>query len=950
MSNLDPTPELAAVAGQSHACAYCGVSDAHCVVRCVTCDRWFCNSGSATSGSHIVNHLVISKHKVVALHPELPLGADTLECYNCGLQNIFTLGFVAARQDLVVVILCRVPCAQSRDINWETNAWQPLIEERRLLPWVASEAPKEQDALQVPEIDSVVGGVQNIDYKQIVQLEAQWRKNKDASISDVISEAPEAPALQPVLLRYTDGAEYQRTLAPLVFADMECSRLQAELQSLQNLEVEWDTTPGTYGAGPTLCFSLSNADKSMTLMGGGHVLVLVKYHGSASEHQSWSCHGQLQQQLLALQLPAMPLSAPARPHTQFVVHLHGQEAKSAPTHLNNGFSVSVNWHSVPYTRQQNALLTFATKSKSISGYLYHRILGHEVAPLQFSDKVPTKLSAPRLTQLNESQAVAAASALILPLTLIQGPPGTGKTVTSASIVYQLCMRLPTVVLVCAPSNVAVDHLAEKIGLTGLRVVRVSSMTQEANEDNTQLPYALHKLVEAQVGKVAARIKKARAAGENISDKQAAKMRSAKQIEKQILLDAQVICCTCTGAADARLKHFKFRSVLIDEITQASEPEALIPITRGAKQVILVGDHQQLGPVVLDRACAAAGLEQSLFERLIAVGHVPHRLEVQYRMHPKLAEFSSNVFYEGSLQNGVSLVSRSWKNLKFPWPVAGIPTMFWASYGKEEISPSGVSFLNRVEAMNAEKVISKLVCDGVPLSSIGVITPYEGQRSYIEQYLRFNSPVVGDAIDELEIMSVNAFQGREKDFIILSCVRGNDSNTIGFVSDPRRLNVAITRAKYGLMILGNPRSLSKNKLWRSLLLHYRENGVLVEGPLENLHLSLVPLSTPQTNKSGFLLNKIKPSGFSFDTQSMLSFADVGGFDGSTGANDNENVQDADTAGKDDDEFINGSQWPSLTHNAAMKMVEPNTVSSTGFEAVEGIDIRDIAGAFASGLQI
>lgn len=116
-------------------------------------------------------------------------------------------------------------------------------------------------------------------------------------------------------------------------------------------------------------------------------------------------------------------------------------------------------------------------------------------------------------------------------------------------------------------------------------------------------------------------------------------------------------------------------MLIDESTQASEPECLIPIVKGAKQVILVGDHQQLGPVILERKAADAGLKQSLFERLISLGHVPIRLEVQYRMNPYLSEFPSNMFYEGSLQNGVTIEQRTVPNSKFPWPIRGIPMMF-----------------------------------------------------------------------------------------------------------------------------------------------------------------------------------------------------------------------------------------------------------------------------------
>lgn len=159
-------------------------------------------------------------------------------------------------------------------------------------------------------------------------------------------------------------------------------------------------------------------------------------------------------------------------------------------------------------------------------------------------------------------------------------------------------------------------------------------------------------------------------------------------------NADVICTTCTGAGDPRLAKFRFRTVLLDEATQACEPEALIPLVCGAKQVIMVGDHQQLGPVIMNKKAAAAGLSQSLFQRMVAINFRPVRLQVQYRMHPCLSEFPSNMFYEGSLQNGVTAAARIQSKVDFPWPAAENPMMFYSNMGQEEISSSGTSYLNR----------------------------------------------------------------------------------------------------------------------------------------------------------------------------------------------------------------------------------------------------------------
>ena len=231
--------------------------------------------------------------------------------------------------------------------------------------------------------------------------------------------------------------------------------------------------------------------------------------------------------------------------------------------------------------------------------------------------------------------------------------------------------------------------------------------------------------------------------------------------------------------------------------------------------------QQLGPVIMNKKAARAGLTQSLFERLVVLCNRPIRLQVQYRMHPCLSEFPSNMFYEGTLQNGVTAPERLRKNVDFPWPVPDTPMFFYQNLGQEEISSSGTSFLNRTEASNVEKIVTKFFKSGVIPSQIGVVTPYEGQRSYIVNYMQFNGSLKKDLYKEIEVASVDAFQGREKDYIILSCVRSNEHQGIGFLNDPRRLNVALTRAKYGVVILGNPKVLSKVSVLSSILIELIE---------------------------------------------------------------------------------------------------------------------------------
>lgn len=218
------------------------------------------------------------------------------------------------------------------------------------------------------------------------------------------------------------------------------------------------------------------------------------------------------------------------------------------------------------------------------------------------------------------------------------------------------------------------------------------------------------------------------------------------------------------------------------------------------------------------------------------------------MHPCLSEFPSQSFYDGSLQNGVTLNERLYAGIDFPWPRPDMPMFFLNSTGAEEISASGTSYLNRTEATNIEKLVTYFLKSGVKPYQVGIITPYEGQRAYICSVLQRQTCFSHKAYEEIEVASVDSFQGREKDFILLSCVRSNQNQGIGFLNDPRRLNVALTRAKYGLIICGNAKVLGKQfrsqpSLWVNLLSHYKKYELVVEGALSNLRQCHITFSKP-----------------------------------------------------------------------------------------------------------
>lgn len=805
----------------NHACSYCGIHDPGCVVMCNSTKKWFCNGRGNTSGSHIINHLVRAKAKEVTLHKDGPLGETVLECYSCGCSNIFLLGFIPAKADSVVVLLCRQPCAsRTNDMNWDATQWQPLIQDRQLLSWLVK-VPSEQEQLRARQVTAA----------QINKLEELWKETPEATLEDLEKPGIDEEPSQ-VLLRYEDAYQYQNIFGPLVKLESDYDKKLKESQTQDGIIVRWMIG---LNKKKIAYFQFTKANEEMKLMHGDELR--LRYLGD--EYKQWSGVGHV-------------IKIPDNCSDEVAIEL--QNCTDVPSECTKNFVVDFVWKATSFERMQAALRTFAVDDSSVTPYIYHKLLGHDVEDVTLRTPLPKRFNAPGLPDLNHSQRYAVKTVLLRPLSLIQGPPGTGKTVTSAAVVYHLAKQNNSQVLVCAPSNIAVDQLTEKIHRTGLKVVRLCAKSREAIDSPVAF-LALHNQIISMEGyPELKKLQQLKDETGELSSTDERRFRALKkQCEKELLQHADVICCTAVGAGDPRLSKIQFKYVLIDESTQSTEPECMIPVVLGCKQLVLVGDHCQLGPVVMCKKAARAGLSQSLFERLVVLGTRPFRLQVQYRMHPSLSSFPSNIFYEGSLQNGVTSADRT-RMFDFPWPQQDKPMFFYATTGQEEIASSGTSYLNRTEAANVEKMATKLLQGGVKPEQIGVITPYEGQRAYIVQYMQYSGKMNSKLYMDVEVASVDAFQGREKDFIILSCVRANEHQGIGFLNDPRRLNVALTRARYGIVIVGNPKVLSKQPLWNHLLSHYKDQRVLVEGPLNNLKESMI-----QFNKPRKLVNAANPGG-------------------------------------------------------------------------------------------
>ncbi|KAL3953211.1 hypothetical protein ACCO45_013154 [Purpureocillium lilacinum] len=581
----------------------------------------------------------------------------------------------------------------------------------------------------------------------IAKMEEMWKINANATLMDLekASNMDEDP--DPVLLRYEDPYHYQNVFGPLVKMESDYDKKLKEAQSEDGLIVRWD-----YGLNNKhlVSFNLQKIESGDVKLAVGDEMRL-RYNGELRD--PWEGVGYV-------------IKIPNSQSDEVCLELRkAGNDKLVPTDLSHNFSADYVWKATSYDRMQLAMKNFAIDDMTVSGYLFHVLLGRDVQLQPMKATQPKKWSAPGLPDLNQSQVDAIKSVLQKPISLIQGPPGTGKTVTSATIIYHLAMTTKNQVLVCAPSNVAVDQLCERIHRTGLKVVRLTAKSREDVESSVSF-LALHEQVRmAEHNTELVKLSQLKNDVGELSSQDEKKFKQlTKLAEREILQNADVVCCTCVGAGDPRLSKMKFRNVLIDESTQSAEPECLIPLVLGCKQVVLVGDHKQLGPVIMNKKAAKAGLNQSLFERLINLQLSPIRLTTQTALRTS---------------------SVSARTSTSPWPVAEMPMMFWSNLGHEEISTSGTSYLNRTEASNVEKTVTRFFKAGVKPSEIGVITPYEGQRSYIVTTMQNSGQYKKELYKEVEVASVDAFQGREKDFIVLSCVRSNENQGIGFLSDPRR---------------------------------------------------------------------------------------------------------------------------------------------------------------------
>lgn len=471
-------------------------------------------------------------------------------------------------------------------------------------------------------------------------------------------------------------------------------------------------------------------------------------------------------------------------------------------------------------------------------YLLQVLLGN--VPATFSEQGRVEKD-----ELNDSQNEALNRVLQAnDLAIVHGPPGTGKTTTLVQSILEV-LKAESQILVCAPSNAAVDLLVEKLSEKDVDVLRIghpARVTERILNTTLDARIARHESFkdlkfirrqEEDYRKLARKYKRnfgpAERQQRNLLFAEAKKLREegdhlAFYISNDILTKAQVIASTLVGANNQVLRGLKFKTVFIDEAAQALEPASWIPILK-AERVIFAGDHHQLPPTIKSYEAAKQGLEITLFEKAIEHNSADVMLREQYRMNFVIMDFSSRYFYHNQLIANEKVAN--WKMFPEDLPLEFIDTAGCGFF--EQVDTETLSSFNPEESQLVIKHLSLYLADLEynnsldPVQDLGIISPYKAQTTLLQETIFSDSRFTDSIKEKMSINTVDSFQGQERDIIYISLVRSNENGEIGFLSDIRRMNVAMTRARKKLVIFGDSATIGQHPFYNALLDYVNETG-------------------------------------------------------------------------------------------------------------------------------
>ena len=750
-------------------CIFCEINKKEILVQCKECDKLFCNGRNEIPKSHIIFHLQKSSHKVISLFPYDKI----IQCDNCEDNNIFNLYYL--KESNQVKVFCRNHI--------------PKNEEKNVIPYVGENNELATDIVHVPSNEEDIKKL-----KEATLNEINKRENLIEELLYVTNRF-----LNKVKDKYDDKEQYYCIHKPLILCELEYARKICE--NKQSYRIKIKNLNSSYRNKPLFSFNFNQSHSRPFKIGN-----VYNFTKSNSENKK-----------------SLGLVVNIEKSEYFIIPIEKERDKFE----NGTYSVREEFCSVPYDRMIAGLDIFIydDNNEKISKNLTKYILG-EVDKIENEEFEVSKLLNPFTEfeingygKLNSSQEKAIKNTEKHVLNLIQGPPGTGKTFTASFLIYNIFLNRKNKehkILVCAPTNAAADNLA-------LSLLNIKEALLKNNNKNTYI-FKILRIVARTREYIDYDKKVEDISLHNLVDYEE---EDYKEKSKNIIDSSDIVITTCSSSMIDKLENYNFEFVIIDETTQSQEVETLLTMLKGSKHVTLIGDPKQLSPTILHPKGKQTGMHISLFERIMKLKPDNNiLLTIQYRMHPKISEFISNNFYEGKLKNGVNEKDRTncKFNNKFDWPNSNFPIIFINVEGKNKISSSGTSYINEMECYTLLFLIkNKFPKEEIKNSCI--ITPYLGQKELLEEYLN-------DYNIDIEVSSIDAFQGKERDFVIINTVRNNKNCEIGFLKDVKRLNVSISRAKYGLIIIGNVDCLynakieNKYSIWRKYIEYLKNNKALV----------------------------------------------------------------------------------------------------------------------------
>lgn len=769
-------------------CKYCGCHNIECLACCSKTGYYFCNGKGDTRQSHILHHLRSMNFNEITLPEENKYHPIPFKCYVCESTNIFDLGFMTNNASFFIVCSsnCRDQLCQIEE-GVNKDYFEPLVSDGFInKEVVAIPNPEEYEKIPISRVISVCQEIQEtIGIKQeSAQSQIKSAKLQYQSVEEFVSIQTE-------------------------FVENECEETKkVESFQFKNIHLVWKDGFHCQFKSPAKLYQISKPGS-----------YLVFQNGSQNEYDNE--YGYI-----------------SKKHRNFLIDVTFESTSFHLTYTKsdkNNFQVGIQFKSTRFDRQKAALDSYLKSEKCMNKIIKNVLLGNfsELTAtsrlkesIQFCE--PRSTYFPRFTKVQINRMMTALSQRF---TLIEGAPGTGKTTMSAALAYSFVQANIKPVLVCSQTDEAVNVSMLTIAKTGLKVFRyASSMIETFNQKIDKYLTTRNALNNFKDISSYSEI-------ELLNEKE---RQNIEKVELKTIQESDVICATCNEIGDKKLltnPAAQFCAIIVDECCSITDSNLLIPLVKNCQHLIMLGDVVGEIKMKLSKVAKSARFDLSLMERLMLIGFKPSLLNVQFRMHPELADYPSKIFYGNFLKTKFNETENKIKSA-INWPNQNIPLFFWNVDSNEEKSDDGFSYKNDQELKSISILLNSILSKGeIKEKEIGIISPCIGQKKYlIEKLPDLITKSEKTDVNNIEIGTVEDFQGKEKNFVIMSLVRANKEFDIGTLNQKNNFCVSLTRARFGLVIIGCAETFSKSKMWCRYIQYCKDKNVFVEGDYDCLKVS------------------------------------------------------------------------------------------------------------------